>query len=57
MVEDFQKGYVAMALDMAGFNPTDIELVIRSLEFVTKNATKEDATDFYKKKGYIHDMK
>ena len=57
MVEDFQKGYVAMALDMAGFNPTDIELVIRSLEFVTKNVTKEDAQDFYKKKGYIHDMK
>lgn len=57
MVNDSQKGYVAMALDMAGFKVKDIELIIRSLEFVSKNVTKEDAQDFYKKKGYIHDMK
>ena len=57
MVEDFQKGYVAMALDMAGFEANDIDLVIRSLEFVTKNVTKEDAINFYKNKGYIHDNK
>jgi len=57
MVEDFQKGYVAMALDMAGFNKTDIELVIRSLEFVSKNVTKEEAKDYFKNKKYIHDNK
>ena len=55
MVEDFQKGYVAMALDMAGFKVKDIELVIRSLEFLDKNVTKEEAQNFYKNKGYIHD--
>ena len=57
MVEDFQKGYVAMALDMAGFEAHDIELVIRSLEFVTKNITKEDAINFYKNKDFIHEKK
>ena len=50
MVNDAQKGYVAMALDMAGFKTKDIELVIRSLEFLDKNVFKEDAQDFYKNK-------
>ena len=57
MVNDSQKGYVAMALDMAGFKAKDIELVIRSIEFLDKNVTKEEAQNFYKNKGYIHDNK
>ena len=57
MDKEYQKGYLAMALDMCGFEKKDIELVIRSYDFVTKNVTKKEAIDFYSKKGFIHEKK
>ena len=57
MDKEYQKGYLAMALDMCGYDKGDIELVIKSYEFVTKNVSKNDAQDFYNKKSYIHEKK
>lgn len=56
MNETAIKGYIAMAMDQAGYDEEAIVLVFRAYDSV-KNVTKEEAIDFYKNKSYIHEKK
>ena len=42
MEKESQKGFIAMALDMAGFIKDDIELALRSYDFITSKVTTMD---------------
>ena len=57
MEKESQKGFIAMALDMAGFTKDDIELALRSYDFITSKVTEVEALDFLNNKGYIHERK
>ena len=57
MVKESNKGYLAVALDMAGFTKDDIELALRSFDFITSKVTEAEALDFLNNKGYIHEGK